>query len=310
MSKRTIGSLEIHTFPLPPKDFNPLSAPQEELAHHGFPRRPDLVEMPDAAAKWVSALRRYPRLEHITPEFTLMKDRPGPNVNIQPNVPIQKGTEGHVDSTSDVWSGSVLYVSKEDRFIWIGGAWTVPHAYQSPSSPGTQYSSVWLGIDGVRESRDVMQAGTETDSDGTCYAWFEWFPANTIQINNFPVSPGDVVHLLLCATKPTTASVFIINLTSMTYTSFSSSAPPGTFLVGNSAEAIMERSTVGGVTSQLPRYGEVFFDDVIAGTVNGLTYPIGLGTPVLMLADDLKTVISTPIFEGDTDALKVSYTGP
>ena len=72
----------------------------------------------------------------------------------------------------------------------------------------------------------------------------------------------------------------------------------------------MERPTVGGVLAQLPRYGEVFFDDTNAYSAKGLTCPIGLGTPMSMLADDGVTVISAPTFEADTDAFKTAYTGP
>jgi hypothetical protein len=50
MPKQTIGSVEIHTFPLPPEGFDPLAATAEELQHYGFPSRPDHQQMPHAAA--------------------------------------------------------------------------------------------------------------------------------------------------------------------------------------------------------------------------------------------------------------------
>lgn len=303
MPKQTIGSVEINTFPLPPEGFDPLAATAEELQQYGFPRRPDHQEMPHAAAKWVTAFRRYPQLKHITPEFKALEHRHDLNKRTE------KGTEGLVNATSFNWSGSVLFIGGGDSFTWIYGSWTVPHVYQSPVTGGTEYSSAWLGLDGDG-SGDVMQAGTETDSDGTCYAWFEWFPNFSIGISNFPVTPGDVVSLLLCATSSTTAWMSIGNLTSMYYTNFSFSAPAGTALVGNCAEAVVERPGVNGQLAELPRYGEVFFDDTTAYSANGVAYPIGVGTPMSMVADDGVTVISAPTFEGDSDAIKVSYTGP
>lgn len=303
MPKQTIGSIEVHTFPLPPKGFQPLAASEQELARHGFPRRPDSVTMPDAAAKWVNAFNRYPKFEHITPEFKALEHRHTPNRRTG------EQTQGNVNATSSNWSGSVLFIGGGDRFSWISGAWTVPHAYPTPGFAGTQYSSTWLGIDGDGSS-DVMQAGTETDSDGSCYAWFEWYPNFSIGINNFPVVPGDVVSLVLCATNPTTAWMSIGNLTSKHYTNFSFAAPPGITLIGNCAEAVVERPGVGGGLAELPRYGEVFFDDTSAYSAKGHTWAIGLGTPMSMLADDGVTVISSPTFEADTDAFKVSYTGP
>lgn len=172
MPKQTIGSVEIHTFPLPPEGFDPLVAAPEELERYGFPRRPDYQQMPHEAAKWVTAFRRYPRLKHITPEFRPLEHRHDLNKRTG------KGTEAEINATSSNWSGSVLFIGGGDSFSWISGSWTVPHVYQSPVTGGTEYSSAWLGLDGDG-SGDVMQAGTETDSDGTCYAWFEWFP-------NFP----------------------------------------------------------------------------------------------------------------------------
>ena len=71
----------------------------------------------------------------------------------------------------------------------------------------------------------------------------------------------------------------------------------------------MERPGVGGALAELPRYGEVFFDDTTAYSAKGLSCPIGLGSSISMVADDGVTVISTPSFESDTDALKVSYSG-
>ena len=303
MPKHTFGSVEVHTFPLPPKDFDPLTASPQALERHGFPRRPDPVEMPDAAAKWIAAFRHYPRFEHITPEFQAIEHRHAPNLRTE------KDTEGNVNATSSNWSGSVLFIGGNDRFSWITGSWTVPHCYPTPGTSDTEYSSAWLGIDGDG-SPDVMQAGTETDSDGTCYAWFEWFPEFSIGISNFQVSPGDVVALVLCATSSTTAWMSIGNMTSAQYTNFSFSAPNGTALVGNCAEAVVERPGIDGALAELPRYGEVFFDDTTAYSANGLSCPIGIGTPMYMVADDGTTLISSPTFEADTDSIKVSYVGP
>src|SRR5579859_7191037 len=104
MPKQTIGSVVVHTFPLPPKGFDPLAASAEELERHGFPRRPDHVKMPHAAAKWVKAFRRYPEFEHIRPEFKALKHRHAPNRRIG------EETEGNVNATSSNWSGSVLFI--------------------------------------------------------------------------------------------------------------------------------------------------------------------------------------------------------
>jgi hypothetical protein len=300
-TSQTFGRVTVRTFPLPPRGFHPMSASPAQLEQHGFPRRPDPDREPHIAARWIAAFGKYPQLRHTTPKFRALEHRHAPNQRTQ------KGTQGHLNATSANWSGSVLLVGSGDAFSWISGSWTVPHAYAAPGGGG-QYSSAWLGIDGD-ESPDVMQAGTESDPDGTCYAWFEWFPNFSIAIDDFPVAPGDVVSLLLCATAPNTAWMSIGNLTSLQYTNFSFTAPDGTVLTGNSAEAVVERPEVNGQLATLPRYGEVFFDDTVAYTAGGQVCPIGLGTPISMVANDGVTVISSPTFEADTDSIKLSYSG-
>jgi hypothetical protein len=303
MSTKKIGSVEVRTFPLPPDGFNPLEASSEELRRHGFPRHPDPVKEPHAAAKWATAFQLYPNFTHITPEFKERPARHGPNHRTE------KGTEGNVNATSSNWSGSVLFIGNGDHFTTVVGQWTVPHVLSpNPGDGVTYYSSQWLGLDGDG-SDDVMQAGTESDSDGTYYAWWEWFPNFSVEISNFAVSPGDVITLSLCATDPSTASVSIGNLTSMVYTSFSFTAPPGVTLVGNCAEAVVERPGVGGGLAELPRYGEVYFDETTAYSATSVPFDIATGTPISMVADDGMTVISQPIFDYDSDMISCQYTG-
>jgi hypothetical protein len=289
----------VHTFPLPAKGFDPLNASEKTLTRHGFPPCPDHIRMPHAAAKWVKAFRHYSEFKHIVPKFKLLPHSHGLNRRIQ------KSSVGHVNATSENWSGSVLFIGGGDSFKWMSGSWTVPNVY--PTTSSTTIASVWLGIDGDG-SPDVMQAGTDTFADGSVWPWFEWFPAYPVGIDNFSVKAGDAIYLLLCATSTTTAWMSIANLTAKEYTNLSFSAPPGTTLMGNCAEAIVERPGIPSVV--LPRYGEVFFDDTTAWSANGTGFDIGDGTAMFMLADDGVTTISTPTFEGDRDSFKVAYTGP
>lgn len=134
-----------------------------------------------------------------------------------------------------------------------------------------------------------------------------------MQISNLPFAPGDATSLLICATSPTDAYFSFTNLTSLQYAVFSITAPEGTTLVGNCAEAVMERPTIGvppkDVLQQLPRYGESFFDETFAYTKSGVGFGVGIGTPISMLADDGVTIISSPEFV-DSDAIRIHYTGP
>src|SRR6266542_1867756 len=104
MPTQTIGSMKIRTFPVPPRSFDPATASASELRRYGLPPRPDSVEHPWAAAKWVRAFRHYAVCEPLTPKIQGMNHRHGPNRRTR------KGTEAHVNSTSLNWSGSVLHI--------------------------------------------------------------------------------------------------------------------------------------------------------------------------------------------------------
>jgi hypothetical protein len=302
MPSRTLGSIKVHTFDPPPAGFDPLQASARDLLRFGIPRRPDATSEPVAHMRWVQAFRRYGEFTHLVPEFEPRPDRyHGPVRRTEP------GTQHLLNATSTNWSGVVAFLGAGDRFTYMSGTWNVPHVYPVPGVAGTQYSSAWLGLDGDG-SADVMQAGTECDSDGTCQAWFEWFPDFEHVIPNLPVAYGDCMSLLLCNVAPDTASVSFGNLTSKTYVSFTFTAPAGTTLVGNCAEAIVEAPSVGGAQSLLPRYGFVEFNDVTAYSQNG-SWPIGAGTPISMV-DSAGNVISAPDAEvGDADSFVCSYTG-
>jgi len=313
MPQRVIGKYKVHTFAPPPRGFDPFSATARELQRHGLPRRPDPATEAEASLTWVRAMRtlRDRQFTYVVPELEEQPDRF--------HGPIKRVTDasrGLVNGTSHGWSGTVAFVDpKVDPFAWVYAEWTVPNAYSpNPGDGHTYYSSAWIGIDGDN-SPDVLQAGTSTEVTGAAaaisYAWMEWYPAPSAKIANFPFAPGDAARLLICATGPSTASCYFTNLTSLAYSSFTLTAPAGTTLVGNCAEAVVERPGLGfwGVLAQLPRFGEAFFDAASARTKSGAIVNLGTGTTVSMVADDGVTVISTPEIV-DADAIRLYYTGP
>lgn len=312
MPSRTIGKITVHTFDPPPKSFDPLKASADDLTRFGFPRRPDVNSEPKAAALWVRAMQRFADFDHVVPDFELHSDRShGPARRTEGSLP------PIVNGNSLNWSGEVVFIGQGDAFSYIVGQWTVPHVYPEPGVAGTQYCSVWLGIDGDGGTTDLVQAGTESDTNGACYAWYEWLPEAEIAIPNFPVAYGDSMSLVLCHTGVNangydTAWLSFVNLTSKQTTSFSFTAPnSGTTLVGNCAEAIVERPTVGGSLATLPRYGICELNDITAFAKSGASFPIATGTALSMVADDGATVISTPDPEsGDPDSFVCQYTGP
>jgi hypothetical protein len=277
MRTPTLTEITAHhhiVYPVPPASFSPLTATDAQLAHHGFPRRPNAETHPRLRSKWDRVMARRPRV--IVPEFELIsrfRTRPSGG-GLAP---------GAAPATNDHWSGAVTSPPAGQAFNTVSGSWVVPNAGPPPStwtssgwSDGTYMVVTWIGIDGwgVTGSTDVLQAGTATQvtvSGGTptvsTFAWYEWWTDLWIQFANFPVSAGDTIACTVCAPSTTHGFVAISNLTTGTATSVGVSPPSGVSLTGNCAEWIVERPTdAAGVLYTLPDYGATFFYDAVAGT--------------------------------------------
>lgn len=299
------GEVSVRTFSLPPAGFNPLVAEDRELLVYGYPSRPADAKL---LARWESVLGRSPRM--ITPTFRPM---PYKRRRLPELTPGDHGVEN-----SGNWSGAVVHAPQGDRFKWVEGTWTVPDACPPVgAADGVWYSaSTWIGIDGIDGSGDVLQAGCDSDvvvSGGTVSRqlnpWWEWYPAGSFWISNLAISQGDTVNCLICVTSGSTtqAEIFLYNLTTNVSASFQATAPAGVSLVGNSAEWVVEQLEIDTYTPELARYGDVYFDEAEAGTVDGVTIDAGSGNTINMI--DGGNVISSGTIETPT-LIQVRYTGP
>jgi hypothetical protein len=98
---------------------------------------------------------------------------------------------GTVCSTN--WSGFAV-TGPNGSVSDVKGSWIVPSVTCASKKTAT-YSSYWIGIDGYSSST-VEQTGTDSDCSsghGVYYAWYEFYPAGSVQISGFTVHPGDVV---------------------------------------------------------------------------------------------------------------------
>jgi Peptidase A4 family len=298
------NGVSIRTYEPSPADFDPLTAPDSLLLRYGFPSRPDARQFPELRKRWERELSR--KMNYIVPTFHVVEGKThGPG----------RASEAGASGTSTNWSGSVALVpSAGDSFQWIEGRWTVPNPYPSTSDGIWDWAAEWIGIDGWNGSGDVLQAGTETDAlfaNGStqrdCYVWWEWFhpgDSGEVRIDNFPVSPGDVIYCLLCVHSTTSGSFFIRNVSSGNSTSFTVTAAPGVSLVGNSAEWIVERPTALATDSlsSLADYGMVYFDESDSfrtGTSGSAKVDLGSGT-FLTMVDNNNTPLSVPTDESAT----------
>ncbi len=305
MAVQHIAKYQVTTFSLPPAAFDARAASDRELLVYGYPPRPDVAAQPELHAKWLLAYAKP--LRHITPVFT-----PRPEITHGPRR--RASAQPAHASSSNNWSGVIATAPPGDAFKWVSGVWNVP----APRSPAgrcdgnTYYSSAWIGIDGSGGSGDVLQAGTEHDE--TCsggqtqrslYAWWEWFPAGSVAIGNFPVAVGDSISCLICAGSSTTAQVYLTNQTQHVHTSFGITASSPTTLAGNCAEWVVERPAFNNVLTQLPDYGEVDFSQCFAFTGKSQTVNANAGTPVVM-SDDFCFPLSTGTITGP-QSLKCNF---
>ena len=104
----------------------------------------------------------------------------------------------------------------------------------------------------------------------------------------------------------TTGYVLLGNTSTGQYVSAQPNAPPGTKLVGNCAEWIMEDPSVGGSEAPFPDYGAEFFYDCQAGTVKDVEKNLS-GAVLLNLVQNPPTTLSTAVEESAT--ILMTYAG-
>ena len=310
-------------FAAPPAGFDALHAADEQLAGYGLPPRPDLHAAPEAYATWARAMR--------TPSHRATAPLRDMHMS---------STNGHRAGPAKLAAGLAATPSTISFYNWSGIANTVPgltawngnRSFYSVVSEfnvpvarqalgvcdgGWDYEVNWNGIDGL-DNGDVLQGGSysaaycNNGSTATDYcAWVEWYPSYPI-LCEFTVHPGDVMFVETWDTSSTNGYVYIHDLTlgiSATY-HLQPTQPP--YLVGNSAEYIVERPCCDGTHDlTLANYIENFWADSYAYTfaanrAGGATaqFP-GANAPstyVISMVNDQNTqVISVPVTGGHYD---------
>lgn len=145
---------QLKALPLLPKNFDPLVADKETLAHFGFPRRPDRERAPEAFEFWRRLFANPLWKTRIHPNFVI------PNRSISNPV-----NSGPPPSTSgNFWSGAVLLKGEisDIRYELVVGTWTVPNLTipAGYDKDGPFLVSEWVGLDGyIGDSATCVQAG-------------------------------------------------------------------------------------------------------------------------------------------------------
>ncbi len=271
--------------PAPPDGFDALHASDAERAYYGLPAAPRRTDARGAAAYKAWAAAMSAARHYVAPELRLSLRRHGPE-----RVATQRAAfSSHALSNdpqaavSTNWTAQALTTYSPSfgagAFKQVVGLWQLPAVQQAVGTcGGTDMSALWVGIDGANGvSADVLQAGTEGDvacvdgaSAQVTYPWFEWYPAYTLEIANFPLMAGSSVFVSVQATSATAGQASFVNLETGAYTSTPISAPAGTRLMGNSVEWVMERPTLANNRlGTLSDFGVVMMCYEVANTVGG-----------------------------------------
>lgn len=298
------------TFDAPPAGFDPINASDEELQYHGFAPRPNQATEPKAYATWVKAMqhshtRMVPALEQTTIFHGPAKPQKLANptavesnaaLSQQPSNTLYSGNwSGYVD-----FSGASSYGSTS--YYYIVNDMVIPVAKQYGCDGGWDWGSEWNGIDGWG-SGDVLQAGVEFDaycsgSTKSQYysAWYEWYPYGEVRISSLPVTPGDDIFVEVWHTSSTQGYAYLVNENTNQYVEIGFTAYPGYPLVGNSAEWVVERPSVGGSLATLSDYTDIPFWNAYAYTESSAFYDMANGNPVDMEVGT--TIVSAPAYFG------------
>jgi Peptidase A4 family len=261
--------MKAKTFPPPPADFDPLTASDQQLLQHGYPRRPDQKTEPVLRRLWDKAFERRPTLVpgqlvedkrfRSRPHADWLKDHSGARAD---RIKATFGLAGD-------WAGAVVEVASlgltpPEPANVVYAEWTVPTMSPNPAEPGTQIVGFWVGLGGYGTSQ-LLQAGTAATVTGngvpSYWAWTEWVPAGYTVVN-FPVAAGDLISVLVCAPQADSGFVTMMNQKTNYAVSYPVFDPEGTTPYdGSTVEWIVE-----AINTEMPNFGSVTFTEVTAGT--------------------------------------------
>jgi hypothetical protein len=162
----------------------------------------------------------------------------------------------------------------------------------------------WVGLDGWG-STSVEQDGTGVDCEkGTPqqFAWWETYPANSVQVYNAPVAAGDRMSSTIAAQGHGSYVMVLTDWTARWTIKNPVSLPSGT---NASAEIVAEAVTAGEDITTLPDFGAIGFTGT---TINNGSLQAA-GALAIDMTDAMNNVIATTTEADPNSDFIVNYTG-
>lgn len=218
-------------------------------------------------------------------EFTMSMFKGGEEIDPPVPMPGNRTTaHGTLASVTSNWCGLSQINPPSGEWTNIYGRWFVPAI--SLRSGQTDASgdnlSQWVGL-GSGCSNTIFQAGTDTylDSNGNqgTYAWWEMFPAGSVAIGGFPVTPGDFIVGNLTKTSDSSGLYELINETQGYSIVIDLTDSGGNLVSGCLAEWILEAPASGGILP-LPNFFDTAFWDGYTISSGGANYGPTFGTDI------------------------------
>jgi hypothetical protein len=286
----------------PPSNFDAAAASKRELGLYGLPYPPNPKSHPLSTRLWEAHTRDARDYEWVLPELStrhIPGVEPNPHVTLDPDSLVSRfpmmdrvGVDvfeladvirlmirNASATTSTAWAGAFAPRPAGEAFNNVFGRFTVPTVRPPLSAnalggwkDGIYESAVWVGLDGWN-GPDVMQSGIEcvaTVTKGaltTSYrAWVEFWPAPPQWVDNFPISPGDNLTVLVCNPYSNThAAAVLTNKTTGTVVTVGFDATGMTVVTGVVAEWIVELATPPpGTKTELADFGTIAIRECVA----------------------------------------------
>jgi Peptidase A4 family len=325
-----------------PEGYDLLGAGCKELDSFGIPPRPDADTEPRLRAFWNKLIS--PPFHAKRPTFS--NRYRAPHTEPHPEQPSEAHTHvlrtlmrentrdcdlflsrGGTTQSSLNWSGAIISPQWPKRFILATAGWKAPAVREVSMRPINTYPDdskvlVWVGLDGYngRLPRiSLPQIGTAHFSDGTHFAWWDWWcnppkeAATNCQskraittIEDFEVNPEDEILAGLAVLISQDVLFFIKNQCTGQFRSFLAKQHSDTLPLGSSAEWVVERPTDPDSSDfhALADYGSVNFNYCMAAAADG---PVAPRRRLMTLADNGRMMKMREAFPPRLHHCRVTY---